>query len=80
MLNAKEMNNYPQIVPLEPCPFCGGEPYFRTPIHNKGTAFDMMIIECIKCGAQPYAVNVYQFETDEEKQKAVAKQWNRRSL
>lgn len=78
-LTASEMNDYPQIVPLKPCPFCGGEAYYRTPVKERGTAFDIMVIECIKCGASPYAINVYSGADDKEKQEAIAKQWNRRN-
>lgn len=56
---------------LLPCPFCGGEPYFRKPFHEKGTAFDVMIVECMECGAEPYAVSVYENDTEQ-------RFWNRR--
>lgn len=46
-------------IKLKPCPFCGGEAYYRTPTHLKGTAFDVMTVECKQCGASPYAVEVY---------------------
>lgn len=32
---------------LEPCPFCGGEPY----IERRGTARFSTIISCLECGA-----------------------------
>ncbi len=76
-LTAKEMTKYPQLVPLKPCPFCGGEAYFRTPVREG--AFDIMIVECIKCGASPYGINVYFGESDAKKQEAIAKEWNRRA-
>lgn len=63
---------------LLPCPFCGGEAYYRTPQHINGTAFDSMMIECKKCGASPYAVEVYQYDDEENKRAAIAKFWNRR--
>ena len=66
------------MTKLLPCPFCGGEAYFRTPQHIKGTAFDCMMVECKHCGASPYAVEVYEFDTEEIKKSAIAKFWNRR--
>lgn len=65
-------------VDLIPCPFCGGEPYYRKPEHMNGTAFDIMRIECKHCGASPYAVQVYEYDTLESKQMAIAEMWNRR--
>ena len=47
-------------IRLKPCPFCGGEAYYRTPTHLKRTAFDVMMVECKQCGASPYAVEVYE--------------------
>lgn len=64
---------------LKPCPFCGGEAYYRKPEHLKGTAFDIMRIECKKCGAAPYAVEVYEFDTEADKKEAIARFWNRRA-
>ena len=63
---------------LKPCPFCGGEAYFRKPMHEKGTAFDKCMIECRKCGAAPYAISVYEFDKYEKKYEAIAKYWNMR--
>ena len=65
-------------IKLKPCPFCGGEAYYRTPTHLKGTAFDVAALECKQCGASPYAVEVYEFDTAENKRKAIAEFWNRR--
>lgn len=65
-------------IDLVPCPFCGGQPYYRKPAHIKGTAFDIMRIECKRCGASPYAVEVYENNTLESKQMAIAEMWNRR--
>lgn len=59
-------------IELKPCPFCGGEAYYRTPTHLKGTAFDVVAVECKQCGASPYAVEVYEFDTAENKRKAIA--------
>lgn len=67
------------MIELKPCPFCGGEPYFLKPRHEKGTAFDTMMIECKHCGALPYGVSVYDGEKEEDKKAAIAKFWNRRS-
>lgn len=64
---------------LKPCPFCGGEAYYRKPEHLKGTAFDIMRIECRKCGATPYAVETYEFDTEADKKEAIARFWNRRA-
>lgn len=67
------------MIDLKPCPFCGGEPYFLKPRHEKGTAFDTMMIECKHCGALPYGVSVYDGKKEEDKKAAIAKFWNRRS-
>lgn len=67
------------MIDLNPCPFCGGEPYFLKPRHEKGTAFDTMMIECKHCGALPYGVSVYDGKKEEDKKAAIAKFWNRRS-
>ncbi len=64
------------MTKLERCPFCGGEAYFRTPEHA-GT-FDVMAVECKRCGASPYAIQVYSGNTIELKPAALAKFWNRR--
>lgn len=66
------------MINLKPCPFCGGEAYFRTPQHVNNTAFDVMIVECRHCGAAPYGVEVYQYDDDEHKKEAIAEIWNRR--
>lgn len=62
---------------LKPCPFCGGEAYFRKRNIN-GSAFDMMLVECKNCGASPYAISVYMYDTKENKRAAIAEKWNRR--
>lgn len=67
------------MIEIKPCPFCGGEPYFLKPRHEKGTALDTMMIECKHCGALPYGVSVYDGEKEEDKKAAIAKFWNRRS-
>lgn len=66
-------------IGLKPCPFCGGEAYYRTPTHLKGTAFDVMMVECKQCGASPYAVEVYENDTEENKRKTISEFWNRRA-
>lgn len=63
---------------LLPCPFCNGEAYYRTPQHVNGSAFDVMRVECKQCGASPYAVQVYQYDTEENKRAEIARFWNRR--
>lgn len=67
------------MIELKPCPFCGGEPYFLKPRHEKGTAFDTMMIECKHCGALPYGVSVYDGKKEEDKKAAIAKFWNKRT-
>ena len=64
---------------LKPCPFCGGEAYFRTPQHDRGSAFEIMMVECKRCGASPYAIQVYACENEENKRAAIARLWNRRT-
>lgn len=68
-----------EVQQLKSCPFCGGEAYYRKPEHFKGTAFDIMRIECKKCGATPYAVEVYEGKTETEKRETIARFWNRRA-
>lgn len=51
----------------------------RCPTHLKGTAFDVMMVECKQCGASPYAVEVYEYDTEENKRKTIAEFWNRRA-
>lgn len=63
---------------LRNCPFGGGEAYYRKPEHLKGTAFDLMRIECKKCGAVPYAVETYEGNTEEMKREGITRFWNRR--
>ncbi len=67
------------MVELKPCPFCGGEAYFCKPLHENGTAFDMMAVECKQCGAHPYGVLVYEFADLNEKYETIARFWNRRA-
>lgn len=78
MPNRKVLCDKMSNIELKPCPFCGGEAYYRTPTHLKGTAFDVVAVECKQCGASPYAVEVYEFDTAENKRKAIADFWNRR--
>lgn len=66
-------------IKLKPCPFCGGEGYFRTPVKERGSAFEAMFIECKKCGASPYGISVYCLDDWEKKYYAIAKYWNRRA-
>lgn len=63
---------------LKPCPFCGGEAYYRTPEHQSGTAFDVMRVECKSCGASPYSVETYMYNDVEDKCAKIAEIWNRR--
>ena len=78
MPNRKVLCDKMSNIELKPCPFCGGEAYYRTPTHLKGTAFDVMTVECKQCGASPYAVDVYEYDTNENKRNAIAEFWNRR--
>lgn len=64
------------MIELKPCPFCGGEPYFRTPLHKR--AEYIMMIECKRCGANPYAIFVSEVYDEEYRKEAVAEFWNRR--
>ena len=66
-------------IELKPCPFCGGEAYFRTPQHSRGNTFDIMMVECKRCGASPYAVQVNSCNNEENKRAAIARIWNRRA-
>jgi Lar family restriction alleviation protein len=66
-------------VKLKPCPFCGGEAMFLTPVREPRTAFDRISVECKHCGAHPYTLLVYSFESIEEKQASIAEEWNRRA-
>lgn len=65
---------------LKPCPFCGGEAYFRIPEKVRGTAFCTVGVECIECGASPFETMVYEGADDADKKRAAAKQWNRRTM
>ena len=64
---------------LLPCPFCGGEAYYRTPHKAKGTAFVVVGVECRKCGAAPFATMTYEGNSREEMNAVAAKHWNRRA-
>ena len=66
-------------IKLKPCPFCGGEAYFRKPQKEKGGAFVSVGVECKKCGAYPYSTLCYEFLSESELQEAAAKSWNRRA-
>ena len=62
---------------LKPCPFCGGEAYYRVPI-VKGCE-NIMMVECRQCGASPYAVFVSEVLDKDDKKAAIAEKWNRRT-
>lgn len=75
---SKTMDNEELIsIVLRPCPFCGGDAYFMQ-LERAGT-FDVMMIECRKCGAAPYAVQVDQIADEKDKRAALVKLWNRRA-
>lgn len=66
------------MTELKHCPFCGGEAYFLTP-KTMNSSFVSVGVECKTCGANPYSVLVYKLETEENKKKAIAELWNRRT-
>ena len=47
---------------------------------KKGTAFDIMMVECKSCGALPYAVSTYEYNKIEDKCANIAERWNRRTV
>ena len=55
---------------LKSCPFCGGTAQFKNPV-QKGL--------CRRCGATPYTLEMYGNRSNEEKKKALAEVWNRRT-
>ena len=67
------------MTELKPCPFCGGHARLFRIGHQNGTAFDDWGIECVKCGAMPWAFSVYQFEDQAEIHEKCAERWNRRA-
>ena len=60
---------------LKPCPFCGGEACYKTPMRILTER--IMTIECQACGAYPYVVS---FTDDDEtdKKNELTEKWNRR--
>lgn len=68
------------MTTLKPCPFCGGEARLISLGHQKRTAFDDWGVECIKCGAMPWAFSIYQYEDKERVREICAEKWNRRLL
>lgn len=62
---------------LKPCPFCGGTAQFKNPV-QKGL-FSELSVECKRCGAAPYTLEMYGNRSNEEKKKALAEVWNRRT-
>lgn len=67
------------MTELKPCPFCGGRARLFRIGHQNGTAFDDWGIECVSCGAMPWAFSVYQFEDQAEIHEKCAAKWNRRA-
>ena len=67
------------MIELLPCPFCGGEAYYRKPIPEKRGCFETMVVECKHCGASPFGVSVYDGETLDHKRGTIAKFWNMRN-
>lgn len=66
------------MTELKPCPFCGGRARLVRLGHQNGTAFDDWGIECVKCGAMPWAFEMFQCRTQEEVHETCAERWNRR--
>ena len=66
------------MTELKPCPFCGGHARLISLGHRSGTAFDDWGVECVKCGAMPWAFSMYRFEDREEIHEKCAQKWNRR--
>lgn len=67
------------MVELKPCPFCGGRARVIRLGHKNGTAFDDWGVECIKCGAMPKVITMYQFHDTETIERECARFWNRRA-
>lgn len=63
---------------LKSCPFCGGNARVIFLGHRNETAFDDWGVECVKCGAMPEVITMYQFHDKETIYTACAKNWNRR--
>ncbi|MBU5680114.1 Lar family restriction alleviation protein [Blautia sp. MSJ-9] len=61
---------------LLPCPFCGGTAYFKNPV-RKGLHKELSV-ECKRCGAAPYTLEVYGNKSNEEMKTDLAAVWNRR--
>ena len=55
-----------------------GEAYFLKP-RTLNSSFVSVGVECKMCGANQYSVLVYKIETEENKKKAIAELWNRRT-
>ena len=66
-------------IALKPCPFCGGRARLISLGHRNGTAFDDWGIECVKCGAMPWALEMYRCRTQEEILATCAERWTRRA-
>lgn len=64
-------------IKLKPCPFCGGTAQFKNPV-NKGL-YSELSVECRRCGASPYVLEMYGDKSGKEKKKALAEVWNRRT-
>lgn len=61
---------------LLPCPFCGGTACFKNPV-RKGLHKELSV-ECKRCGAAPYTLEVYGNKSNEEMKTDLAAVWNRR--
>ncbi len=64
-------------IKLKPCPFCGGEACYETPMHILTEG--IMVIECKNCGACPYVVPFKAGKDETEKKNEIAEKWNRRT-
>ena len=67
------------MTELKACPFCGGRARLFRIGHQKGTAFDDWGIECVKCGAMPWAFSTYCGNDQAEIHEKCATKWNRRA-
>ena len=53
------------MTELKPCPFCGGRARLFRIGHQSGTAFDDWGIECVQCGAMPWAFSMFTCRTQD---------------
>ena len=51
----------------------------RKAVEQTELKFSELSIECRRCGATPYTLEMYGNRSNEEKKKALAEVWNRRT-